>query len=94
MLEHPEQSPGYATEYKHYKHENYALMQYRVVYPISIYSLHDIFVIYYELWYLSISTHIVRAGHLEVVKYLIEVQGCSAECTDVFGRTPLRLACG
>ena len=69
-------------------------MQYRVVYPISIYSLHDIFVIYCELWYLSISSHIVRDGRLELVKYLIEVQGCSAGCTDDFGQTPLHLACG
>ena len=38
-------------------------------------------------------SHIARWGHLEVVKYLIEVQGCSAGCTDNFGRTPLHRAC-
>ena len=34
-----------------------------------------------------------RCGHLEVVKYLIEVQGCSTGCTDGDGKTPLHLAC-
>ena len=34
-----------------------------------------------------------RNGKLEIVKYLIEVQGCSAGCTDNSGRTPLHLAC-
>ena len=38
-------------------------------------------------------SHIVRYGHLEVMKYLIEVQGCSAGCTDNGGRTPLHYAC-
>ena len=36
---------------------------------------------------------IVREGRLEVVKYLIEVQGCSAGCTDNRGQTPLHHAC-
>ena len=35
-----------------------------------------------------------RWGRLEVVKYLIEAQGCSAGCTDKKGRTPLHRACG
>ena len=34
-----------------------------------------------------------RGGELEIVKYLIEVQGCSAGCTDNRGQTPLHLAC-
>ena len=37
--------------------------------------------------------HIFRLGKLQVVKYLIEVQGCSAECTDIFGKTLLHQAC-
>ena len=37
--------------------------------------------------------HIFRFGRLEVVKYLIEVQGCYIECTDDNGQTPLHLAC-
>ena len=41
----------------------------------------------------SISMHIVRYGHLEVVKYLIEIQGCSTGCTSDTGRTPLHYAC-
>ena len=36
---------------------------------------------------------IVRFGELEVVKYLIEAQGCSTDCTDKYGLTPLHLAC-
>ena len=36
---------------------------------------------------------IVRWSQLEVVKYLIEAQGCSADCTDKHGRTPLHDAC-
>ena len=36
---------------------------------------------------------IVRSGELEVVKYLIEAQGCSADCTDKVGMTPLHHAC-
>ena len=36
---------------------------------------------------------IVRSGKLEVVKYLIEAQGCSADCTDKDGQTPLHHAC-
>ena len=40
-----------------------------------------------------LSVHIVRADRLEVVKYLIEVQGCSAGCTDNRGQTPLHHAC-
>ena len=36
---------------------------------------------------------IVRWGKLEVVKYLIEAQGCSANCTDKGGQTPLHRAC-
>ena len=39
-------------------------------------------------------SHIVRSGHLEVVKYLIEVRGCSAGCTNCWGQTPLYHACG
>ena len=40
-------------------------------------------------------TCIIRAGHLEVVKYLIEEQGCSAAgCIDKNGRIPLHDACG
>ena len=34
-----------------------------------------------------------RGGVLEIVKYLVEVQRCSARCTDNSGRTPLHLAC-
>ena len=42
-----------------------------------------------------VHTHvIIRWGKLVVVKYLIEVQGCSTECTDNSGQTPLYLACG
>ena len=37
--------------------------------------------------------HIARFGELELVKYLIEVQGCSTGCTDYDGQTPLHLAC-
>ena len=33
-----------------------------------------------------------RYGKLEIVKYLIEVQGCSAGCTDNSGQTPLHYA--
>ena len=40
-----------------------------------------------------LSIHIVRSGHLEVVKYLIEIQRCSAGCTDNDGKTPLHHAC-
>ena len=36
---------------------------------------------------------IVRSSELEVVKYLIEAQGCSTDCTDEDGRTPLHHAC-
>ena len=36
---------------------------------------------------------IVRWGKLEMVKYLIEAQGCSADCTDYDGMTPLHHAC-
>ena len=39
-------------------------------------------------------SHIIRCGHLEVVKYLIEVQGCSAGCTNFLEQTPLHDACG
>ena len=39
------------------------------------------------------SSHIVRYGKLEVVKYLIEVEGCSTGCTDESGQTPLHRAC-
>ena len=35
----------------------------------------------------------VRSGHLEVVKYLIEVQECSTGYTDSSRRTPLHRAC-
>ena len=42
---------------------------------------------------LTLPPHIVRWSHLEVVKYLIEVQECSAGCTDNSGQTPLHLAC-
>ena len=35
----------------------------------------------------------VRFDRLEIVKYLIEVQGCSAGCTDNSGQNPLHLAC-
>ena len=37
----------------------------------------------------------VRSGELEVVtvKYLMEVQGCSARCTDNSGQTPLHCTC-
>ena len=38
-------------------------------------------------------SYIVRNGRLEVLKYLIEVQGCSAGCTTDSGWTPLCLAC-
>ena len=38
-------------------------------------------------------THIVRCRRIEVAKYLIEVHGCSAGCTDNSGQTPLHLAC-
>ena len=38
-------------------------------------------------------SHIVRSGCLELVKYLIEVQGCSAGCTEDDGETPLHYAC-
>ena len=34
-----------------------------------------------------------RSGKLEIVKYLIRVQRCSAGCTDNSGLTPLHLAC-
>ena len=34
-----------------------------------------------------------RGGELEIVKYLMEVQGCSAGYTDNSGQTPLHLAC-
>jgi ankyrin repeat protein len=34
-----------------------------------------------------------RWGELEIVKYLVEVQGCSAVCTDNRGVTPLHMAC-
>ena len=34
-----------------------------------------------------------RNGTLEIVKCLIEVQRCSAGCTDDSGQTPLHLAC-
>ena len=37
--------------------------------------------------------HIVRFGHLEVVKYLIEVHGCSTGCTNNHEQTPLHYAC-
>ena len=43
----------------------------------------------YDLCY----NNIVRYGHLELVKYLTEVQGCSTECTDRWKRTPLHDAC-
>ena len=36
---------------------------------------------------------IVRDGQLEVVKYLIEAQGCSTDCTNKLGMTPLHFAC-
>ena len=36
---------------------------------------------------------IVRYGELEVVKYLIEAQGCSVDCTNKDEITPLHLAC-
>ena len=36
---------------------------------------------------------IVRWSKLKVVKYLIEAQGCSADCTDKVGLTPLHYAC-
>ena len=37
--------------------------------------------------------YLCRNGELEIVKYLIEVQGFSAGCTDNSGRTPLHLSC-
>ena len=36
---------------------------------------------------------IVRSGHLELVKYLIEVLRCSARCTNFLKQTPLHYAC-
>lgn len=36
---------------------------------------------------------IVRYGRLQVVKYLVEVLGCSTGCTDSRGQTPLHVAC-
>ena len=42
---------------------------------------------------LTLLSYIVRCGHLEVVKYLVEVQGVSAGCTDHWKLTPLHRAC-
>jgi ankyrin repeat protein len=46
-----------------------------------------------SMTYVHFPPYIVRFGHLEVMKYLIEVQGCSIGYTDSLGRTPLHLAC-
>ena len=48
--------------------------------------------IHYRVYQFCIAP-IVRSGRLEVVKYLIEAQGCSADCTDKDGWTPLHYAC-
>ena len=45
-------------------------------------------------WVLSFLRQFFRLGQLTVVQYLIEVQGCSAGCTDNNGQTPLHHACG
>ena len=42
---------------------------------------------------ITFHTSIHRYGKLSIVKYLIEVRGCSAGCTDDSGLTLLHLAC-
>ena len=56
-------------------------------------KLSDVLYIYMHYCVLFCIELIVRYGKLEVVKYLIEVQGCSTDCTDIDGSTPLHYAC-
>ena len=55
-------------------------------------KLSDVLYMHYCVYHFCIAP-IVRFGKLEVVKYLIEAQGCSADCTDKVRQTPLHLAC-
>ena len=61
------------------------------IYYMFTYYVTCLIVLYvHECVYMAL---IVRFGELKVVKYLIEAQGCSADCTDKDGWTPLHLAC-
>ena len=55
-------------------------------------KLSDVLYMHYCVYYFCIAL-IVRSSKLKVVKYLIEAQGCYADCTDNFGQTPLHYAC-
>lgn len=52
---------------------------------VLCYSPYNIIVIVIILFF--------RFGHLEVVKYLVEAQGCIAGSVDGVGCTPLHFAC-
>ena len=54
------------------------------------------YIIYYNITYnnnIMLFLILFRFGHLDVVKYLVEVQGCAAGSVDGVGYTPLHFAC-